>query len=83
MEFSHISVLLDESVEGLAIKPDGIYVDGKDAAQITFLLSNYSNNSSSYLSLTYSLTADVRLCISVSVGCSANSEIPSIDIVFR
>ena len=28
MEFSHISVLLDESVEGLAIKPDGIYVDG-------------------------------------------------------
>ena len=58
-------------------------VDGKDAAQITFLLSNYSNNSSSYLSLTYSLTADVRLCISVSVGCSANSEIPSIDIVFR
>ena len=28
MEFSHVSVLLDESVEGLAIKPDGIYVDG-------------------------------------------------------
>lgn len=28
MEFSHVSVLLSESVEGLAVKPDGIYVDG-------------------------------------------------------
>lgn len=28
MEFSHISVLLDECIEGLSIKPDGIYVDG-------------------------------------------------------
>lgn len=28
MEFSHVSVLLNESIEGLAIKPDGIYVDG-------------------------------------------------------
>ena len=27
MEFSHKSVLLEESIEGLAIKPDGIYVD--------------------------------------------------------
>ena len=27
-EFHHISVLLDECLEGLAIKPDGIYVDG-------------------------------------------------------
>ena len=27
MEFAHKSVLLDESIEGLAIKPDGIYVD--------------------------------------------------------
>ncbi|ALP43051.1 16S rRNA (cytosine(1402)-N(4))-methyltransferase RsmH [Aeromonas schubertii] len=26
--FEHITVLLDEAVEGLAIKPDGIYVDG-------------------------------------------------------
>lgn len=26
-EFEHYSVLLDESIEGLAIKPDGIYVD--------------------------------------------------------
>ncbi len=26
--FSHISVLLNESIEGLAIQPDGIYVDG-------------------------------------------------------
>lgn len=28
MEFSHISVLLQESIEALGIKPDGIYVDG-------------------------------------------------------
>ena len=28
MEFKHISVLLNESIEGLNIKPDGIYVDG-------------------------------------------------------
>ena len=27
-EFHHISVLLDECIEGLDIKPDGIYVDG-------------------------------------------------------
>ena len=27
-EFFHISVLLDECIEGLDIKPDGIYVDG-------------------------------------------------------
>ncbi|WP_373186845.1 16S rRNA (cytosine(1402)-N(4))-methyltransferase RsmH [Halopseudomonas sp.] len=26
--FSHTSVLLDEAIEGLAIKPDGLYVDG-------------------------------------------------------
>ncbi|MFA9380384.1 MAG: 16S rRNA (cytosine(1402)-N(4))-methyltransferase RsmH [Acetanaerobacterium sp.] len=28
MDFSHISVLLHESIEALAIKPDGVYVDG-------------------------------------------------------
>lgn len=28
MEFEHIPVLLDEVIEGLNIKPDGIYVDG-------------------------------------------------------
>lgn len=27
-EFKHISVLLHESIDGLAIKPDGIYIDG-------------------------------------------------------
>ena len=27
-EFHHVSVLLDECLDGLAIKPDGIYVDG-------------------------------------------------------
>lgn len=28
MEFHHTSVLLEETIEGLRIKPDGIYVDG-------------------------------------------------------
>ena len=28
MEFAHKSVLLQECIEGLAIKPDGIYLDG-------------------------------------------------------
>ena len=28
MEFNHVSVLLDECIEGLQVKPDGIYVDG-------------------------------------------------------
>lgn len=28
MEFTHKSVLLDETIEGLKIKPDGIYLDG-------------------------------------------------------
>ena len=28
MEFKHIPVLLNETIEGLNIKPNGIYVDG-------------------------------------------------------
>ena len=28
MEFSHVPIMLGEVLEGLAIKPDGIYVDG-------------------------------------------------------
>ena len=28
MEFKHKSVLLEETIDGLNIKPDGIYVDG-------------------------------------------------------
>ena len=28
MEFNHYSVLLNETIENLSIKPDGIYVDG-------------------------------------------------------
>ena len=28
MEFNHISVLLNETIESLNIKPQGIYVDG-------------------------------------------------------
>lgn len=28
MDFKHVSVLLDETIAGLKIKPDGIYVDG-------------------------------------------------------
>ena len=28
MEFTHIPVMLEECIEGLNIRPDGIYVDG-------------------------------------------------------
>ena len=28
MEFTHKSVLLDECIEALNIRPDGVYVDG-------------------------------------------------------
>lgn len=28
IDFRHVSVLLDETIEGLAVRPDGIYVDG-------------------------------------------------------
>ena len=27
-QFSHVTVLLEEAVAGLAIRPDGVYVDG-------------------------------------------------------
>ena len=41
MEFKHKSVLLDETVGGLNIKPDGIYVDGTlgGAGQTRILLA--------------------------------------------
>ena len=29
MEFAHKSVLLEETIDNLNIKPDGIYVDGE------------------------------------------------------
>lgn len=32
--FQHITVLLEEAVDGLAIKPGGIYVDCTLAAQV-------------------------------------------------
>ena len=28
MQFNHISVLLNETIESLSIKPNGIYIDG-------------------------------------------------------
>jgi len=51
MEFNHISVLLNESVEALNIKPDGIYVDctaggGGHSAEI---LSHLNENGKMYL----------------------------------
>ncbi len=27
-QFEHVSVLMDETIDALAIKPDGIYMDG-------------------------------------------------------
>lgn len=51
MEFNHISVLLNESVEALNIKPDGVYVDctaggGGHSAEI---LSQLNENGKMYL----------------------------------
>ena len=34
-EFHHVSVLLNEAVEGLNVRPDGIYLDGTWAARAT------------------------------------------------
>lgn len=33
MEFLHYSVMLPQCMEGLNIKPDGIYIDGTEAAR--------------------------------------------------
>jgi 16S rRNA (cytosine1402-N4)-methyltransferase len=46
MEFTHISVLLNESIDGLNINPDGIYVDGTagGAAHSCKIASNLSEN---------------------------------------
>ena len=51
MEFNHISVLLQESVDALNIKPDGVYVDctaggGGHSAEI---LSHLNENGKMYL----------------------------------
>ena len=54
MEFNHYSVLLNETIENLNIKPDGIYVDADAIAaagerlkefgdKITIIRSNYAN----------------------------------------
>lgn len=39
MEFQHTSVLLQEVIDGLAVKPDGIYVDGTLGEQDMVVLS--------------------------------------------
>ncbi|MCR4652035.1 MAG: 16S rRNA (cytosine(1402)-N(4))-methyltransferase RsmH [Lachnospiraceae bacterium] len=46
MEFKHRSVLLDEVIEGLDIKPDGIYVDGTlgGAGHSSVILQNLGEN---------------------------------------
>ncbi len=38
MEFGHKPVLLEETIEHLNIKPDGVYVDGTEAADTVFEL---------------------------------------------
>lgn len=46
MEFKHVSVLLNECIEGLDIKEDGIYVDGTlgGAGHSSEILKNLSND---------------------------------------
>ena len=41
MAFKHKSVLLDETIEGLNIKPDGIYINGEKTDQYTFKMDYY------------------------------------------
>ena len=45
MEFNHVSVLLNETIEGLNIKPDGIYADGTLGGSWTVVLLTKSWNS--------------------------------------
>lgn len=44
MEFKHIPVLLNECIQNLNIKPDGIYIDGTlgGAGHSFFIASNLS-----------------------------------------
>ena len=46
MDFVHKSVLLEESIEGLNIRPDGIYVDGTlgGAGHSSEILKRLSSN---------------------------------------
>ena len=46
MEFKHVSVLLNECIEGLNIKDDGIYVDGTlgGGGHSSEILKNLSTN---------------------------------------
>ena len=51
MEFNHISVLLNESVEALNIKPDGVYVDctAGGGGHSNEILSHLNENGKMYL----------------------------------
>ena len=46
MEFSHISVLLHETVDALNVKPDGVYVDCTlgGAGHTSLILSRLNEN---------------------------------------
>ncbi len=50
MEFKHKPVLLDECIEGLKIKPDGIYLDGTlgGAGHSLHIMKQLSNNRKAY-----------------------------------
>ncbi len=46
MEFKHVSILLNECIEGLNIKPDGVYVDGTlgGAGHSSHIIKNLNEN---------------------------------------
>ena len=91
MEFNHISVLLEESVEALNIKADGVYVDctaggGGHSAEI---LSRLNENGKMYLFdrdpdaikvLSERFKGDERVTIIHSNYCNIKAELNSLNV---
>ena len=65
-EFHHVSVLLEECIDGLNIKPDGIYVDG------TLGGAGHSSRIAALLTTGRLIGIDREVMI---VGCAGQAEI--------
>jgi len=74
-EFSHVSVLLNETVAGLGLKPDGIYIDG------TFGRGGHSRFILSQLGENGRLIAIDRDPEAIAVGEALKLQDPRFDIV--
>ena len=60
MEFKHKSVLLNETIEGLKINPDGIYADGENA--------DWKSNPTDYRITEQTVTSENTLNIRMAAG---------------